>query len=224
VKYKGTISEVMSGKLAGIVASRNKGGTYFRRLRVPSSGTPTAPQQALRNAVRAAAPAWQALTDVQRSGWNTYAQNVLTVDAIGAAIQLSGFNWFTGSNSLRSQSTLPLVQAAPTIFDRGGVDLSGSTWAAGATAGTLTLTGTAASLLGGSTADHFIVFQGRDFSPGRAKYFGSYQVVDVINGNDTHTSFIFATAFPHAGSNSQEIRIVTVRGDGRYDSGQTFQV
>lgn len=223
MKYKGTISEVMSGKLAGIVASRNKGGTYFRRLRVPSGSTPTSQQQALRNAFRANAPGWQALDSEQRDAWNVYAANVFTVDAIGSSIQLSGFNWYGGSNSLRAQATLPLVQDAPVIFDRGGVDLSGSEWAAGASTGTLTLAVTPASILDNDSNNHLLVFQGRDFSPGRSKYFGSFQLVDTIAGNDTHATFTFATLFPHSSSNNQEVRIVTVRGDGRYDGGQTFQ-
>lgn len=217
MKFLPTIGSALSGKLGGIVASHNKGGTYFRRLSVPSGGVPTAQQEVIRNAVRDLSATWQTLSQAQRDAWATYAVNVLGIDAIGQSIQLSGFNWFIGTNTIRAQSGQALVLDAPTTFDRGGVDLSAAEYSALGTAGTLDL-GTSPGSLGLSAGDMILVYQGRDFSPGRFKYFGSFQFVRSILGDDTNSTFTMTLPFSHASENSQTVTLNVTRGDGRYST------
>lgn len=205
-----------SGKLGPAVASRNKGGQYLRSRVVPSGGTPTPQQEVIRNAVRSVVPSWSTLTPDQRAAWNTYGTNVPTVDVLGDTIQLSGQNWFVGSNVLATQIGADIVKDGPVTFDRGGIDLSGATFTAGPSTGTLTLPSSIASLLDTDPASAIAVFCGRDYSAGRSKYFGSFQLADVAFGDDTLSSMTFTLPFAHDSLNQMALNVVVRRGDGRY--------
>lgn len=213
-----------SGKLGPAVASRNKGGQYLRSRVVPSGGTPTPPQEVIRNAVRSIVPQWSTLTEGQRTAWNTYGVNVPTVDVLGDSIQLSGQNWFVGSNVLATQTGLDIVKDGPTTFDRGGIDLADAEFTAGASTGTLALASTVASLLGGDAGAGVIVYGGKDYSRGRGKYFGSFQIAAVFPGDDTASVLTFTLPFAHSSNNAMAINVVIRRGDGRYTTASRLTV
>lgn len=213
-----------SGSLGPAVASRNKGGQYLRSRVVPSGQTPTANQEVIRNAIRSVVPSWSLLKQSQRDAWNTYGVNVHTVDVLGDTIQLSGQNWFTGSNVLRTQAAVPLVSDAPVVFNRGGVDLTSAAIVLGASTGTLTL-GMTASASGLASADAVLVFEGKDFSPGRGKYFGSFQInVSETGIPGTASSLVFTQLAAHSSSNNKAFNVVVLKGDGRYSSPARFTV
>lgn len=223
MKYRGFIVGAASGALGSAVASHNKGGQYLRARVVPSGGVATALQGVIRNAVRSVTNLWQSLSSAEQQTWNVYAGNVFTIDALGQSIQLSGFNWFVGYNVLCTQIGLPVSGSGPSIFDRGGIDLAGTTFDAAGTSGTLTF-GTAPSGNGLTVADAIAVYCGTDYSPGRSKYFGSFQLTDVIPGNDTNTIFTLTLPFNHNSNNKMDVQVVTVRGDGRYTTPSRFTV
>lgn len=213
-----------SGKLGPAVASRNKGGQYLRSRVVPSGATPTPQQEVIRNAIRSVVPSWSTLDEDQRAAWNTYGTNVPTVDVLGDTIQLSGQNWYVGSNVLATQIGADIVKDGPTTFDRGGIDLSSAEFTAGASTGTLTLSSALNTLLGSEAGSSLAVFCGRDYSIGRSKYFGSFQLANTYFGDDTHSALIFTLPFAHDSNNQMAINVVVRREDGRYTTPSRFTV
>lgn len=123
------LASAMSGSMAGVTASHNRGGAYFRARTIPTNPASSA-QVALRGAVAAATQRWSSvLTDAQRDAWDLYAQNTTWTDKLGQAIQLSGVNHYVRSNSFRILQTTFLDQTnaeatatvddAPTTFALG---------------------------------------------------------------------------------------------------------
>lgn len=220
--FRGVIVGAASGKLGAMVASHNKGGQYMRARVTPSGAVPTAFQQVVRNAVAGLVPAWSSeLTDDQRNAWNIYATNVLGRNALGDAIQLSGQNWYIGSNTLRIQAGLDRVDDGPTIFDRGAVPWAPEVLALTDSTGTISLGYAAGSLTGGDAT--ILLFQGRPFSSGRTKYFGSFRLVapfEESDGSTLNLSGWGSQPFPApAGTVSQQsFQLVMLRDDGRYSS------
>lgn len=223
MKYRGFIVGAASGALGSAVASHNKGGQYLRARVVPSGRIPSVFQGVIRNAIRSVTNLWQGLSQPERDTWNVYAANVFTVDALGQSIQLSGFNWFTGYNVICSQIGLTPSSGGSATFDRGGIDLAGTTFTAAGTLGTLTL-GTGLAGQGLTVNDALAVYAGRDYSPGRGKYFGSFQLTEVVSGSVSSPIIVLDLPFPHESSNKMDCQVVTVRGDGRYTTPSRFTV
>ena len=66
------INAIVSGKVAGGVYSRNKGGYYLKGFSMPLNPRSTA-QVATRTRFGAAAGVWHSMTDIQKAQWNSYA-------------------------------------------------------------------------------------------------------------------------------------------------------
>lgn len=94
----------MSGKLGGMVASRNRGGQYFRRKAAPVNPD-TSLQSARRSAFASLISAWNnTLTDAQRATWTQWAANTPRLDSLGQTHVLTGQNAFVGYNTLLLQA------------------------------------------------------------------------------------------------------------------------
>jgi hypothetical protein len=120
---------IQGGSIAGLSGSL-AGNTFTKNGTVRRRAIPTDPQTQLQVIARTAlgylATAWQAvLTDAQRAGWETYAQNTPMTDRIGRSIRISGLAHFCRSNQPRyvwasldetPPSTL-LVKNAPTVYN-----------------------------------------------------------------------------------------------------------
>jgi len=108
-----------SGSVAGLTASHNRGGSYFRARATPTN--PSSPAQAVaRGALTGLVNAWQSiLTEVQRISWKVYADNVPTVDSLGQPLTLTGQQAYIRANTPRVVAGLGLVNDAPTVFDSG---------------------------------------------------------------------------------------------------------
>ena len=87
----------MSGRVAGTVYSRNKGGSYCRRFSVPVNAATTF-QQGVRNSLAAASSAWRDLSAPDQQAWVAWAATHPVVDRLGAAILLSGQQAFVQAN------------------------------------------------------------------------------------------------------------------------------
>lgn len=210
--FRGLLVGAASGKMGALVASHNKGGQYMRARVVPSGAVPTPFQSAVRNALASLSPAWSAeLTADQRAAWENYALNVPGTNRLGDSIQLSGQNWYIACNTPRLQAGLPRVDDAPVIFDRGAISLSPTILALTDGGGTLSLGA------GTVTADaNYLLFQGRPFSPGRAKYYGSFRLTDVEGMSGGITGNTFTPSFPVGGTDSQSaFNLVITYDDGR---------
>lgn len=116
----GMIVVAGSGKIGGHVASRNRGGAYFR-----TKVTPVNPQSTYQNEVRSRltelSQAWRGLTQAQRDAWNAAVQDFARTDIFGDIRNPSGAQLYQRLNNNLAQvgqaaiSTPPAVEEVPTV-------------------------------------------------------------------------------------------------------------
>jgi len=107
----------ISGKMGGVVFSRNRFGAYVRSRIVPVNPN-TSFQQAARSRVSVLTARWlDTLTDVQRSEWETYGVAVPTVNRVGLTINPTGLNRYLAVNALRLQAGQAIEDDAPAILN-----------------------------------------------------------------------------------------------------------
>jgi len=200
-----------SGKMGAMVASHNKGGQYLRARVKPSGAVASAQQQAVRNALATLATCWSSvLNDDQRSAWEVYASNVKIVNRIGDTIQISGENWYIACNTPRLQAQLPRVDDAPTTFDRGTVAFPALNATMGGEGIVVTFGGTV------TAPANILVYQGKPYSDGRGKYYGSFQLADICPISGGATSLTLAPVFPLPDTSSKcDFKLVVTQDDGR---------
>lgn len=87
-----------SGKIGGHVASRNRGGAYFR-----TKVTPVNPETSYQLTARARlsgwSQSWRSLTDEERQSWNSAVSNWSRTDIFGDIKNPSGFNLYVRLNT-----------------------------------------------------------------------------------------------------------------------------
>lgn len=114
MKFKGTIGTQYSGSLAGVTASHNKGGTYYRQRSIPVNPN-SAQQQEVRTAFTTLATRWRGiLTQAQRDNWYAYAQGTPITDRIGDSIIIPGLAMYQRTNVPRIQAGFGIIDDAPT--------------------------------------------------------------------------------------------------------------
>ena len=116
VKLGGGIIQ-MTGSIGGNTFARNRSGNYVR-----ARTTPVNPRTALQIAIRAAmaelTARWSTiLTPAQRIAWNLYASSVAMKNRLGESINLTGFNHYIRSNSVRTRYAIANVDDGPVIFE-----------------------------------------------------------------------------------------------------------
>ena len=116
MKFQPLIGTDMSGSIAGVTASHNRGGPYFRNKAIPVN--PATPfQVAVRGFMVTLSTAWVGtLTQAQRDAWDIYALQVPLPDALGQPRNVGGLGMYIRSNVPRLQAGMPRVDAGPTIF------------------------------------------------------------------------------------------------------------
>lgn len=187
----------MSGSLRGITASRNKGGQYLRGRTTPINPNTTR-QQAVRSNLSGLMARWnQELTESEREGWRTYADNVETTNTLGETIKLTGLNWFIAANVVRLQPlaagipVLTPVDTAPTEFDLGPGVAGVNTYAGVFTTppGVITVSGTmtAPAPVGGDV----FLYVAPPQNPGKRFFKGPYQFAAALPIAATNNSFTF---------------------------------
>lgn len=88
-----------SGSVAGVTASRNRFGQYYRTRAIPVQ--PRTPKQTGNRArFTAGSSAWRGLTDTNRTGWNDYAEQITRSGSLGSSYSPTGAQLFTGSSIL----------------------------------------------------------------------------------------------------------------------------
>lgn len=220
--FKGTLIGPASGKLNGLVASHNKGGSYFRKLSIPTN-TNTAQQQAVRNALKTLAGNWALdLTPTQRAAWDTFAANVARINALGDTIHISGNSWFIACNTPRLQASMASVFDGPGVYALPTFTLPVMTITAGGTTGSLAFTNTDdwANEDGGA----LLVFASKPANPGRNFFNGPYQLAGIVLGDAGTAPTSPATItlpFPTGLTDTKQFfRYVITRADGRLSSPQ----
>jgi len=197
MKFTPTLGGSYSGSLGGSVASHNKGGPYFRRRAIPTNPN-SARQQAVRSALSNFVTNWtNALSDAQRTAWNTYASNVPRTDRIGQTIQLTGQQWYVACNTPRRQAYTSGLTAglgvaptdtAPTTFNRGEnvVNVASPTFS------DPDLTVTAQLSAAASNDGDCLLFIGPAINAGRSFWKGPYQLAAVTAVAADATSAAFS--------------------------------
>ena len=118
MKYIGLLSSAASGKLGGVVASHNRGGTYFRHHAVPTQPR-TAAQRLQRAALAGFSSAFKSLTSTQIAGWNALGATVTLKSKLGTTYHPTGQQLFVSCNRHLAEigitSTLTTAPTVPTI-------------------------------------------------------------------------------------------------------------
>jgi hypothetical protein len=121
MKYIGLLSSAASGKLAGVVASHNRGGTYFRHHSIPTQPR-TASQRLQRAQLAGFSAAFKSLTATQIAGWNALGSTVSLKSKLGTTYHPTGQQLFVSCNRHLAQigvstqlSTAPTIPSIPAI-------------------------------------------------------------------------------------------------------------
>ena len=224
--YKGLLGVELSGALGGVVASHNKGGSYFRERVIPTNPNSTF-QQAVRNAVSSLSSFWQdSLTQTQRDGWDVYASNVTVPNRLGDQVNISGLAHFVRSNVTRLQTASGQVDDAPAVFNLGAY--TPPTVASFSEATQLGAIGFSVGTLSDAWANEangwMIMFVSPPQNSGVKYYRGPYRVAFAVQGDPTPPVSPLPVTPPFAITSGQRLftRAVTMRADGRY-SASSFQ-
>jgi hypothetical protein len=109
----------ISGRTAGTVFARNKGGAYMRRFSKPTNpGSPA--QDIARNRLSTASSFWKTMTQPMRDAWNAYALTHPVLDRLGASIILTGHQAFVKVSAnllLMGEIIVPETPADPVFFN-----------------------------------------------------------------------------------------------------------
>lgn len=209
-----------SGSLAGITASRNRGGNYFRGRTMPTN--PNTPyQQTVRSILAAGSALWaDTLTQAERDKWDLYALNVPLPNSLGAPINVGGVGMYQRSNVARlntGDATLLRINDAPSIFDLGSFTPP-AVDAVAAAADTLDLSFDNTDEWANEDLAAMTVAVSRPQNPGINFFKGPYRFADVILGDAVTAPTSPATiALPFPVEAAQRIFVFVrvTRADGR---------
>lgn len=212
----------MSGKLGGMVASRNRGGQYFRRKAVPVNPDSTR-QVEVRSNFATLISYWNnLLTPAERDSWTQWAANTPRIDSLGQTHILTGQNAFVGYNSLRLQAGLAVVEENTGVYNRGEAAAIASAEFINAPPVALDVTLTYASVP--SANGNALIYIGRPQNLSVNFYKGPYrftQAFPVIAGTPITINDIAETVWPYPIPENIKLpmRVVTTYVDGRYTDG-----
>lgn len=224
MKYNSAIMTEASGSLRGIVASHNRGGTYFRGRTVPVNPN-TSQQQAVRNALASLQVTFaNTLTSAQRTGWQTYAANTPVTNSLGASITLTGQQMFVKCNTLRLQAGVAAITAPPGVYGLAALTIPVPTIVAAGTTASVAFTNTDA--WAGEAGGYLLVYASRPM-PGTINYFkGPYRYAGKVTGAGTPPTSPSVITLPFtigSAGTRMGFRFVAVRADGR-PSPEYFQL
>lgn len=207
-----------SGAVAGLVASRNAAGNYFRARTVPVDPQ-TARQVDVRTILALLSNRWlNTLSELQRDGWKDYATNVPLPARLGGTHVVSGIAMYLRSNVARRQSGLPRVDTAPVIFDVGEfTNLTGPTVVASGNVIGATFDNT--DDWANQSGSSLLIFGGIAVNPSIDFFKGPYRFAARIDGDDTTpptSPFAVASQYAYAVGQRAYFRVVVSRDDGRY--------
>lgn len=122
MKYTPLIGTDMTGRLGGVIASKNMYGPYFRDGSIPVNPQ-TSRQTAIRSAFQFLTERWHSvLTDTMRSAWDVYAKAVPIIGVNGKSQKISGFCMFIRSNVSIFTWTGSIFNPGPAVLSLPEVD------------------------------------------------------------------------------------------------------
>lgn len=110
----------ISGSIAGVTFSHNRGGMYCRNRSIPTNPN-SAKQQAIRTILAQQSAAWRSTSPSQRGAWDSWAKQNPITNAIGAQITLTGHQAYVQLNHRILQATdtaitVPGIADAPSAL------------------------------------------------------------------------------------------------------------
>jgi hypothetical protein len=216
MKYRPLLGDAMSGSMGGVVASHNRGGTYFRQRATPVNPGSVF-QDLVRQIMAALTSLWnETLTEPQRQSWDDYALNVPLADKLGDPRNVGGIAMYVRSNVPRIQAGLPRVDTGPSIFNLGSFTAPVITSITAPTALSLEFTNTDEWANEDDAA--MIIYGGRGQSQSINYFKGPYRFADTILGDGiTPPTSPAAIVLPFTLQTGQKgfIKYSITRADGR---------
>jgi hypothetical protein len=117
--YKGVLITNASGRVDDAVASRNRGGPYFRAMGNPNPNPPSTAQLANRAASEAVYEAWAALSEDTRRRWYEFSGDTKRTGRAGHRRSVGGYQEYSRANLIRAYvnaaalGSLDLVELPP---------------------------------------------------------------------------------------------------------------
>jgi hypothetical protein len=216
VKFKSALMTAGSGKLRGIVASHNKGGSYLRGLTIPTN-----PRSSFQTTVRNNLSVLQTrflttVTSVQRAAWAVYAENTPVTDALGDSIKLSANQWYVALNSLRLQAGVATIDAGPTTFGLATMTAPVATIVAAGTTVSLAFTNTDA--WANEVGGYLLLYASRPQNATINFFKGPFRFAGKVAGAGTPPTTPATITLPFVigpATSKMFFRAVAVRADGR---------
>lgn len=106
------LGEPMSGSIANMTYSHNKGGQYIRNRRTPTNPN-SVKQQAMRAILSTLSGGWSSLTVTQQNAWTAWASINPKIDSLGQSIIMSGQQAYVSLNSRLLQSGTTAASSPP---------------------------------------------------------------------------------------------------------------
>ena len=158
MKFKSQIVTQASGSIGGTTFAHNRAGMYMRARSIPVNPSSTT-QVERRSAMASAVVHWGLMTEVQRSAWRTYAENVPVTDGFGDPQFLTGQQMWIRSATIWSMLSVAMSTkyAAPIVFNMGDTGLITLTSITAAT--NVAVVGIAGSPLWAASAGNFLICQ-----------------------------------------------------------------
>lgn len=215
--FKSPIFAQASGSIAGTVFSRNAGGMYVRSRSNPTNPN-TAPQQAVRDAMRTLVYRWSnTLTDEQREAWNTYAFNTPTLNKLGEPTHKTGQQMYLRGNIPRLQAALDFADNPSTTFDL-GILTPGFAPSGDESTQMITVPFESTDPWRNDPASALLIYQSRPQNPTRTFGKGPFQLATVKLGDDTTppvSPVTFTSLFPITEGQKIFLQIRATYSDGR---------
>lgn len=182
------------GKLGGHVASKNRGGSYFR-----TKVTPVNPQSSfqslVRNRLTGFSQGWAGLTQSVRNAWNEAVGDYQSTDIFGDVKSPSGINLYVKLNSNLDEIGVAALTNPPLPVAVSNVDTITPAAAAGAATFTVAYTPTPVPA---DTA--FIIEATRQLSPGKNFVKNEFRFLAFEDAADTSPADIHAAYIARFGA------------------------
>lgn len=127
---------------------------------------------------------YDGITNANRQSWDVYAANVPLINSLGQPRNVGGIGMFIRTNSLRAIAGLPLLPAAPSVFNTGVLTAPVVTGLSAST-DEVTFTINNADEWAATTGGALIVQQGRPVNDTINFYKSPFQVLGTVLGNTT---------------------------------------
>ncbi|HUD44969.1 MAG TPA: hypothetical protein VMR41_05470 [Patescibacteria group bacterium] len=176
IKFGQIISEAR-GKIAGMVFSRNRGGSFIRQKVTPLNPR-TDLQKAIRASLKTAAKNWAGLGDDVQAGYDAMKEQGARHNSIAERYVPSGFNLYIALCRVAQTIGVAAPTAYPGNTEPG--EILTQSWVAVRPGNTLTLTFTPPI----PAADAWIIYATKPLSYGRKDSRSDYRVIAVLTSTN----------------------------------------